>query len=218
MTLLTFPGGQAQKDALLAAIRADKKADRLIKGQYGPAKGEQFKGCAVGCTIRALGGDQFDNHSLYESLIGVPQEIAILEDDIFEGLPAEEAMEWPERFTAAIPVGVDLKPAYHRFMAWMLADPDEGCIRFAGEMGKPAIQAVADLHAQAAQGVAPTVEKWDAAWASVRAAAGNATWAVLWATTRNTTWAVLWATAGAAEYRSSADRLIKEMEGRRSNA
>ena len=242
-TLLTFPGGQEQKDMLVAAIAADKAADRLVKGTYGNGDiNREFRGCAVGCTIHALAGRNaaFNDHSAYESLIGVPRAMAELEDAIFEGLPHDEAMDWPVRFTAAIPVGVDLRPAYRRFMVWMLADPEDGLIRFADAAGRSAIERVADLHSQssqdaaagdAAEAAAGDAAR-DAAWAArdaaraARAAARAATWDATWdaawdaraaawaarAATWDATWDAARDAARDAAYRSFADRLILEIE------
>ncbi len=87
-------------------------ADQIVKGQYW----QGGKGCAVGCTIHG------DDHSRYETELGIPQILAHLEDRIFESLPNHLAMTWPQRFLEAIPVGVDLSKVWPQFAIFLLTD------------------------------------------------------------------------------------------------
>jgi hypothetical protein len=64
------------KEEYLQRIRTHKAADQIIHGSYW----ENGKGCAVGCTIHG------NDHSRYETELGIPKNIAYLEDSIFEGL------------------------------------------------------------------------------------------------------------------------------------
>ena len=111
MTLIAYHGQQSVKDAILSVLAAHREADRLIQG-YGYWR--DGKGCAVGCTIGS--GD----HAAYETMFGVPQAIAHLEDKIFEGLPVSAAREWPERLMSAIQPGADLTRVQWRFLHWLL--------------------------------------------------------------------------------------------------
>ena len=102
--LRAYHGDQAIKDKYLARIRAHAAADALTQG----IGWDDGKGCAVGCTLEAY------DHSLYPIELGIQEWLAHLEDRIFEGLPAAEAMTWPEAFLEAITPGADLEPVRHK--------------------------------------------------------------------------------------------------------
>ena len=106
--MLSFHNDPAIKAKYLDRVKAHAKADRLIQG----TGWKGGKGCAVGCTLEAY------DHSLYPIELGLPEWLARLEDRIFEGLPKAEAMQWPARFLAAIPVGVDVEPVQWRLAIW----------------------------------------------------------------------------------------------------
>jgi len=98
------------KHKYLERVRAHRKADNLIQGtgwRYG-------KGCAVGCTLEVY------DHSLYPIELGIPEWLAKLEDAIFENLPNDKAMMWPERFLAAINAGSDLRKIDTHFIIYVL--------------------------------------------------------------------------------------------------
>ena len=61
---------------------------------------------------------------------GMPKVLAHLEDAIFEGLPNEEAKNWPIRFMSAINVGADLSTVWRDFVIWLLIDPADGVIKY----------------------------------------------------------------------------------------
>jgi hypothetical protein len=44
----------------------------------------------------------------YERELGIPKVLAHLEDEVFEGLPATIANDWPELFLSAVRPGADL--------------------------------------------------------------------------------------------------------------
>src|SRR5262245_39209382 len=110
--MLAFHNNQSVKDKYLARVKAHREADELIKGQYW----KNGKGCAVGCTLHS------DNHKAYETKLGIPQQLAYLEDCIFERLPNKKAMKWPERFLSAIRPGADLLLVWPKFTVWLLTD------------------------------------------------------------------------------------------------
>src|SRR3990172_9709817 len=96
--MFAYHNSRAIKEKYLARVKAHAQADELIKGVYW----ENGKGCAVGCTIHS------DQHKAYETELGIPVELAYLEDSIFERLPNGESKKWPDRFLSAIRVGADL--------------------------------------------------------------------------------------------------------------
>ena len=98
------------KPQLLEEIEKHRKADQILQGTYGKENGK-WRGCAVGCSIHSINlklnkDYKTSDHSVYETELGIPEWLARVEDTIFEGLPVEKAVLWPERFTKAIPVGV----------------------------------------------------------------------------------------------------------------
>lgn len=107
-----YHGDHALKERVMKELAEHREADRLVKGQYW----ENGKGCAVGCLIKC------DDHLLYESMFGIPVELAYLEDRIFESLENHESQLWPERFMGAVNVGADLSKVHLRFMYWLLTD------------------------------------------------------------------------------------------------
>ena len=100
-----FHNDVAIKEKYLARVKAHELADEIIKGKYW----ENGKGCAVGCTIEG------NEHSRYETELGIPRQIARLEDRIFEGRPNKEAMKFPLKFLQAIKVGADLSIVIPKF-------------------------------------------------------------------------------------------------------
>jgi hypothetical protein len=177
--LLAFHGKPEVKEYYLARVRAHRAADEIVRGRYWDTDSDGvFRGCAVGCTLHS------SRHQDYEPELGIPQILAWLEDGIFEGLPHDRNMAWPEEFLMAPQVGADLSLVWPQFVAWMLTDAEHGVLRFAEtERSKSSIQAVADVYAKV---VAGEVVEWleiqknaaDAASASAAAyAAADAAYA-----------------------------------------
>ena len=113
-----FHNDQAIKDKYLARVRAHRAADELIRG----TGWDGHRGCAIGCTLERY------EHARYPIELGVPEQIAYLEDHLFERLPLDAAMAWPERVLSAIRVGADLSRVWPEFAIWMLT----GVIQYAG--------------------------------------------------------------------------------------
>ena len=165
--MIAYHGQQAIKDKYLARVAAHRAANELIRGTGWDA--DRNKGCAVGCTL-----DNYD-HAAYETELGIPRLLARLEDGIFESLPIDQAMEWPERFLATIRPGADLSLVGPRFLRWLLADPKDGVLRFAQtDQQRSSIQGVADLYARQIEGHPPNSEDWNAAADAADAAAAAA--------------------------------------------
>ena len=168
MTMQAFHSNPAIKAKYLARVRAHRQADDLIQGT-GWAGG---KGCAVGCTLEAY------DHSRYPIELGIPEQLAHLEDRLFELMSADQAMAWPERFIDAPRVGADLSGVFGQWAIWMLVDPTHGVIRHAGDRAdeRAAIERVADCWRCGA-----TPEEFRAARAEAAEAARAAAWAAAWA-------------------------------------
>ena len=197
---LTYHGDPAIKARAVESMRSHRAADELVKGHYIKVNGG-FTGCAVGCVLRDLAGvdtEPEDPHALYAEVAGLPKWLAHLHDLFFEELPHPANQQFAEDLLAAVPVGVDLTPAYHRFMVWLLTDEENGSRRFADEAGQAATDAVASLHNRAASGDMPTDEEWATARATARATEWATERAAARAAARAAEWAAEWATASAA--------------------
>ncbi len=168
--LIAYHNSPELKEKFLARVRAHRAADELIKGATEGRRADgSFKGCAVVCTLARY------KHAGYETELGVPRILARLEDGIFERLPDANALDWPEQFLSAIPVGADLTQVADRFLLWLLVDETDGVILFAKTARvKKAIQAVADLYVKKLAGERVTRETWQSARADADADAADA--------------------------------------------
>lgn len=215
--MLSYHGDPAVKEKYLNRVRIHREADLLCKGEIGsPSRGE--KGCAVACTL-----DAYD-HKRYETELGIPEWMARLEDTIFEGLAEKDSQEWPERFLAAVPVGVDLEPVRWRitirrmdrllermkslpaadYMPAVIASI-ETVRRFSeAESGGDRCDWAAAAESAAAAAAAAESAAWSAAWSAAAAAAESAVWSAAAAGSESAVWS--------AEYKLEADSLVEELE------
>ena len=116
------------KKDIVTEILKHQKQDQIIKGTYGKQNGN-WKGCAVGCSVRSLSilkgetlKEEYSDHKRYETDLGIPESLAMLEDYLFESMPKDKAMKWPAEFMKAIPVGADLSLVVPKFIAGILRD------------------------------------------------------------------------------------------------
>ena len=124
--MLSYKSNPKLKRMMVTEMKLHRKNDQIIKGTYSKMNGI-FKGCAVGCSIHSLNVRLKKNlptnqHSIYESELGLPEWLARLEDFLFESLPDEEAKNFPVDLLTTIPVGVDLDPVQYRFKKFLLQD------------------------------------------------------------------------------------------------
>src|SRR6266446_9264114 len=167
--LLAYHDDPQIKDKYVNRVRAHAKADEIVKGFYW----KDGKGCAVGCSVHS------DNHTAYETEMGIPQMLARLEDRIFEGSTNGWSKQWPERFLEAIPIGADLSKVGWKFQHWLLLDPKEGVIRFARQQDKELFKEIGTLIWDLAMGKQISASAaWSAAWSAESAAwsAESAAW------------------------------------------
>jgi hypothetical protein len=125
--MLAYKNDEKLKEDFVNEIKWHEKQDKFIKGTYSEGTGDNFKGCAVGCSIKSLNklnGTrlQTTNHKAYEKYLGLPEWLARLEDTIFEGLPTQDAKKWTLKFSKAIPVGADLKPVKYQFAIYLMKE------------------------------------------------------------------------------------------------
>lgn len=113
--MIAYHNDPTVKADILEQLRRHREADELIQNESYWADG---KGCAVGCTLHS------SNHEEYEPRFGIPVELALIEDAIFEYLPVEWARRWPERFMGAIEPGADLSLVAWKFLRWLVTTPE----------------------------------------------------------------------------------------------
>jgi len=183
-TLIAFHGKQEVKDKYLSRVRQHRKMDHLVQG----VTWENGKGCAIGCTLEGY------NHSSYEKELGIPIMLAKLEDRIFEGLPNEYAMKWPELFLKNIKPGANLDLVGVKIMLWLLVDETHGVRKYRDTQGKTALDMVADV-----------LGNWIKDGRPNEAAAGAAE-ATAWAAE-----ATAWAAAEKNLYIALAEQMIREL-------
>ena len=211
--LLAYHNDPKIKELYLTRVRAHQAHDEIVKGTYW----EEGKGCAVGCTIEG------DEHSRYETELGIPVQIAYLEDTLFEGMSNERAKEFPTQFLSSIHVGADLSLVIPKFYLEILLDKEHGVRNVALEDGKKAIDLVAKVHRNHIKtGVIDEKKRLEAELAAVSAAksegwpawsAGAAVNSTVWSL-RSTEWSAAWSAAAAAEasvirYNWMADTLLR---------
>ena len=130
--LKAFTGTPISKERLLFHLKEHQKMDAFEKGHYGEKfeiSSKNFKGCAVGCSLRSVAlelGIEISTsaHSLYEKYLGIPRWLAYVEDRVFEGLPLERSKNWPLEFAKAVNVGADLDKVRAPFLIFVL----ESCL------------------------------------------------------------------------------------------
>lgn len=213
-----------QKTELLARVRKHAKMDHLAQGRYASVEDQQLSVCAVGCAMVDPSDplplpDLDDWHEAQEERWGIPAWLGKLEDDVFEGLPFEQAREWPVRFVDALPVGVELgdslrdRLAVRRLrevvlpLAPKLAPtwPDDVRDRVVAAVESVINALENDGDREAARRMAACTE--DGATASVWAARAAAEpWLPSWAA-----WAANQLNDKSAFWRGEADRIIEEL-------
>lgn len=119
--LLSFHGKQEIKDKYIKRIEAHMFADEIIQGTGFDEKTN--KGCAIGCTL-----DNYDHFS-FETELGIPAILAILEDKLFEGLTVTDSKRFPLDVLTAIPVGVNLEMIYPKIYHFQLTNEKWGIIK-----------------------------------------------------------------------------------------
>ena len=198
--LVAYHNDAGLKASVLQQVELHRRQDEIVQGRYWRGG----KGCAVGCLTHNPGG----GHELYESLWGIPEVLAHLEDAVFEWLPEAAAVLWPGRFMGAIRVGADLSLVWPRFAVWLMTDPVWGVEHATEEAGVKAVcRMVADGYERVIDGTL-TDEHADAVTKAARAAgAAGAAWA---AGAARAAWAARDARATFAS--ATADKLIELLE------
>jgi len=175
--LRAFHKSPSLKKDMVAEIMNHQKLDKIIKGTYGTKfDDKEFRGCAVGCSIHSYNirtgkSIRTNDHSAYETELGIPEYLARLEDYLFEAMPDDKAMKWPAEFMKAIPVGANLSMVAPKFISGTLKD----VVKLKKVKGnKAVVKAVLDiakLWEKVASGHTPKSATWSAAESAARSAA-----------------------------------------------
>ena len=209
------------KNMILAEVVGHRKADRIVQGIYGSGDGKEFKGCAVGCSIHSLNvklkkNYELGDHSIYEKELGIPKELAYLEDALFEEMSVEDSKTWPEEFLKAIKPGADLSKVVARYTIWEFEDHKKGLKNIKEVSDDKEVmmwcEEVVSLYKRELVGDKPTEDEYyrlyikiDLAGARAGARAGAWARAMAWA------WAGTWARAVArARARARAGKKYRE--------
>jgi hypothetical protein len=203
----TFTKTVATKAQVLKVAKSHQKADsyRQTFGYWNAGKG-----CSVGCILHSFGA-VVDEHKESERLFGIPEEMTMLQDRIFEGLPKAKSDEWTVRYFEAIPRGVDLAPVLINFKVRLLQE----CLVYDRakypEVDKAvhqvcqALKGIGSLESAAESAVESAWPAWSAwsAWSATKSA-WTATWSAVESATKSA--------AKSAAYEKIADILIEELE------
>lgn len=114
-----YHNDESIKEKYVGRVKKHREMDNIIQGQGWTGQ----KGCAVGCTLENY------EHKQYPIELGIPIQLARIEDVIFEGLPVDIALDWPARFLESINVGANLEFVFPKFNLWVLQHVIKHAIR-----------------------------------------------------------------------------------------
>lgn len=101
----------ATKDELLRSLIRHVEHDRIAAGtgKYWSPAGDF--GCFVGCSLHDFAPGHEDQPRLFEAWFGIPREVVLAAESIFESIePRAAAPVFALRFVAAIPEGASIDP------------------------------------------------------------------------------------------------------------
>ena len=117
-----FISGTVTKQQLLESLQRHRDRDAFHQGAFW--NDDKQTGCGVGCSIHDFAPGAEADHSQYETLFGIPAELARLEDYFFETLSPADAAHWPIAFANSIPDSADLSTATPRWLLAVLTNDD----------------------------------------------------------------------------------------------
>jgi hypothetical protein len=186
--MLSYKNDPTLKEMFVAEIRRHREEDRIIQRAYEQGSGEDWQGCSVGCAVHSI-NLMFDkdygrnDHSVYAIELGIPTWLARLQEHLFEHLPQDEAVLFPERFAEAVPVGADLGPVKWQFCAYLMRESGKvvSGLAISDSLKEMILGAISDVEALHAQAIETGVWPKDAAEAAAKAAEWAAEAAAEWA-------------------------------------
>jgi hypothetical protein len=173
--MLTFKNDPTIKDALVSRMKKHIELDELVKG----ATGQDGKGCTVWCALNNGDMNHGYNHAAFESILGLPEWLARLQDTIFEGLSVEDAKWFSSQWVTAIPVGRDITRVKWKFCAFIMKENIERVLLLdiSDDLKKQvvdAINGVLNIHTSAAETGIFSESAARSAWSAARSAAESA--------------------------------------------
>ena len=198
--MISFGGDSALKARLQANIERHLQTDTLVQG----LTGQDDKGCSVWCSA-----GYYDHARAAEEYL-LPEWLWRLNDTLFEGMTASDALQFPAQLWAAIPVGIDLEPVqwrlailrHERQLEALASNPEayarqvEGALRLTIDYCHLAVRGQTDEAARAAAWLAARTAAESAAGAAADSAAWSA-WSA-WSAARTAAEALAWSSAEAA--------------------
>lgn len=173
------------RDAFVAEMRRHAETGRIVQGVSGDPLDapECFKGEFLELAWNALCVAAFnanrtftpdirlfspDDRAEIAAALGLPATIAEVAEDVFDGLPPEEAPAFAvalaEATASAAARGADLSGVWPRFALTVLADPERGAVRLARtERAREALQSVVSCYLMTAGGLEVPPTEWLAA-------------------------------------------------------
>jgi len=117
--------GKVTKDEFIKEIKWHNEQDAFMQGTYIEDNKNNFRGCAVGCSINSINkllgtAYDYDEHIDMAETLQIPEWLVRVEDKIFEELSEKDSKEWPLRFSEAINVGADLDKIKPAFLVYVL--------------------------------------------------------------------------------------------------
>jgi len=117
--------GKVNKDQFIKEIKWHNEQDAFMQGTYIEDNKNNFRGCAVGCSINSINkllgtAYDYDEHIDMAETLQIPEWLVRVEDKIFEELSEKDSKEWPLRFSEAINVGDDLDKIKPAFLVYVL--------------------------------------------------------------------------------------------------
>ena len=216
----SFFGKQDVKDNVLARINAHNAADELVRGETWDGK----RGRAIGCSLNAY------DHKAFESELGLPEWLAILEDTLFENMSVEKSKTWPRDVIEAIKPGAKIEKVKWQFCAFILNENIDRALslKISDELKDQVVKAIRQVlsvhnnaietgnwDASAARSAAKSA--WSAAWSAESAAwsaesgARSAAWSAesaAWSAARSAAWSAA-KSARSATVDCYADKLLE---------
>ena len=204
-----------RKQEIIKIAKEHRAADRFIQGQWlnGKVKGK-YSGCFMGCMTQEDSSDSLNQAS---EEFDIPLWLVHVAEKIFEGLPQEEAVEFPVQLLEAQPCRLNSDKAYKKFMYTMLMDKDMGQITFTkkGTDQYKAIKQCAalflmdEIDESAAESAAESARSAESAvWSaaeSARSAAESAAWSAA-ESARSAAWSAAWSAAESAVWSAESAR------------
>ena len=117
--------GKVNKDQFIKEIKWHNEQDAFMQGTYIEDNKNNFRGCAVGCSINSINkllgtAYDYDEHIDMAETLQIPEWLVRVEDKIFEELSEKDSKEWPLWFSEAINVGADLDKIKPAFLVYVL--------------------------------------------------------------------------------------------------